>query len=124
MKVTFTLAAEAADSRDVTVQIKQDRQLNRNIGSPRVIQAYLSSDAAGLATESAEGDVSLYPVEESQFVDSNTAHSATVVTDADGTVVLNVSTTTDVARTTYLNIVDPATGKVHTSGAVAFIDNP
>lgn len=128
MQVEFTIAAEAANVKEVTVQVTQDRGQRRVLGSKRVLEVYLSSDAAGetptvpasddfgVVTDGGAGALLATP--------ASSAHNvAKVLTDATGKVDLDLTNAADGGATRYLNVIDPATGKVHTSGAITWADD-
>lgn len=127
MKVDFTIAAEAANARAVTIQLRQDRYLQRNLGSKRALEAYLSSDAAGLApVDAAQADVVPTVGAAGELLRAPSAgvdKGFALLTDAAGKVDLVLTNSEDSTDQVYVNVVDPATGKVHTSGLVAFADD-
>lgn len=127
MNVSFTIGAEAANARNVAVQLKQDRFLDRNVGSKRVLEAYLSSDAAGDTVVNAAG-TGIVPTAGTagKLLDPSVASEQATFrlkTNADGKVDVVLTNSADENETVYLNVISPLDGKVHTSAAIAFVDD-
>lgn len=123
---TFTLGAEVANARAVTVQLKTAAPYAHNVAAPNVAQFYLSSDAAGLVpvnpvsidvvpTAGTNGHVIDAPV-------TGTKDSFLLVSNATGEVDVVLTNAADAAVTVYLNLILP-NNRVLTSGAVAFLDD-
>lgn len=123
---TFTIGAEAANARNVGIQLgaRSTRGgVKRNLGSARVVDAYLSSDAAGatpvnpvaidaVPTAGATGAVVDKPI-------TGTKASFKLRTNAAAHVDVVLTNASNTAFTTYLNVV-LNDGHVVTSSAIAF----
>lgn len=130
LAATFTLGAEAANARKVTVQLGSRATRGagpKDLTSKRALELYLSSDAAGdvvvnaattgiAPTDGGAGVLLQGPVSGEQAI-------WLMKTDADGLLEITLTNAGDENETVYVNVKDPTTGKVLTSGAVAFADD-
>lgn len=126
---SFTIGAEVANARTVAVQLGHRGTAGaaaRNVGSKRVVDMYLSSDAAGDAVVNAAttGIVPTAGADGSLLDSAITATKASfkVKTEADGQVDVVLTNAGDEAETVFLNVV-LGNGQVATSGAIAFLDD-
>lgn len=130
MIATFTLGAEAANARKATVQLGSRSTRGgavRNVTGKRALRLYLSSDAAG-DTVVNPAAVSIVPTDGGAGVllQAHVASEQPIFefkTDATGKLEITLTNATDATVTTYLNVIDPASGKVITSGPIAFADD-
>lgn len=123
---TFTIGAETANAHNVGIQLGSRSTRGgalRNLGSARVVDAYLSSDSAGAVpvnpfvndaqpTAGATGVIVDKPI-------TGTKASFTVKTNAAGHADVVLTNASNTAFTTYLNLVLNG-GKVVTSPAITF----
>lgn len=126
---TFTIGAEAANARNVAVQLGSRATAGatpKNVGSKRIVEMYLSSDAAGDTVVNAAG-TGIVPTAGAagKLLDpSVAAEQATfrMKTNALGLVNVILTNAGDENETVYLNAI-MADNKVVTSGPIAFVDD-
>lgn len=129
MKIAMTVAAEALDQKRVTIQLKKgSKSTAENAEGKYVLDAYLSSDADGLVVADAWNDGmggAAVDVEGDRLDQafSGNQRAFKLVTDENGKVDLLLTDTGDAAGTRYLNVADPGTGKVQTSGPITWADD-
>ena len=130
MIANFTLGAESANARKVTVQLGSRSTRGgkvRNVGGKRALRLYLSSDAAGDTVVNPTA-VAVVPTDggAGSLLQAHVASEQPIFefkTDDTGKLEVTLTNATDANVTTYLNVIDPASGKVVTSGAIAFADD-
>lgn len=126
---TFTIGAEAANARNVLVELKTANTRGatlHDVSAKEVVDLYLSSDAAGDMIVNAAG-TGIVPTAgvDGSLIDTaiaSTKASWKMRSEADGDLNVVLTNAGDENETVYLNVV-LASGKVVTSGAIAFVDD-
>lgn len=123
--VSFVIGAETANAITLNLQLLTIN--GEDLGSKGVVDMYLSSDALGNTVVNAVGTGILFTAGTDGSVIDNaitgTKASVKMVSEDDGDLDVVLTNSGDETETVYVNVV-LANGKVKTSGAVAFIDNP
>lgn len=119
---TFTIGAEAANARAVTVQLTD--AMRKALANKAIASFYVSTDAAGLEPVDFSTDDTVPTVgTKGAVLGGGGDGELRVISAADGIVDLVLTNASDQAKTRYLHAI-VANDHIVAAGAISFIDNP